>query len=364
MENKPQFLKVEGDQAHFLRIGQLVKDGLKNQPQNNLPHSHRKILFLPLLYFSFFALGLYFHSNAPAMVAAYACMGITGILMFLNLFHEATHGLLLRSKKANRLFLYLFDLMGPNSFIWIKRHNKLHHNYPNILGLDSDIEQSGPLQIFPHQHPEKYNRMQHIYVFLLYPLYLFNWIFIRDFRDFFQRGRVVDMFHPIQPVEYVKLFLFKGAYVGYTILLPIIIGVPVWQALISLMALTVTGSVFSLLVLLTPHVNAENEFPEILPGRKINSSWFIHQLTTTNDVSFGGWLPGSLMGNFHCHVAHHLFPNISYRHAPLVTQILEKYARENGLPYRRYGLIESLRLHYKLVKQNAVNAAEIFSGDL
>ncbi|MBC6490011.1 fatty acid desaturase family protein [Flavihumibacter stibioxidans] len=364
MENKPRFRKVDEDQAHFLRIGQLVKEKLNDLPENNHPHSAFKIFSFPAIYFIAYFLGLYYRFNAGVMISAYAVMGLTGIFLYLNLFHEATHGLLFRSKKSNRNFLNLFDLLGPNSFIWIKRHNKLHHNYPNVHGWDSDIEQSGPLQIFPHQAPEKYNKLQHLYVFLLYPLYLFNWIFIRDFRDFFQHNRVVSMFHPIPRTEYAKLFFFKTVYIGYTVLLPVWLGVPVWQALVSLIALTVAGSILALMVLLTPHVNVSNNFPVISPDGQINSSWFMHQLSTTNDIRFDNWASSCLMGNFHYHVVHHLFPNISYVYAPGVTEILERYSKENGLPYRRYGLLHSLRLHYRLVRQNAVNATEIFSEDL
>lgn len=364
MDNKPRFLKVEEDLGHFLRIGQLVKEQVKSLPEGNHQHTAFKIFSFPAFYFMVYLFGLQYRSNAWIMISAYAIMGIAGIFLYLNLFHEATHGLLFRNKKYNRYFLFLFDLVGPNSYIWIQRHNKLHHNYPNIRGWDSDVEQSGPLQIFPHQAPEKHNKLQHIYVFFLYPLYLFNWIFIRDFRDFFQQNRIVGKLHPIPRIEYVKLFFFKSVYIGYTILLPIWMGVSVWQAFVSLFVLTVTGSVLALMVLLTPHVNAGNNFPLLSPNGQVNSSWLMHQLTSTNDVSFDNWVSRNLMGNFHCHVVHHLFPNISYVHAPGVTEIIEKYSKANGLPYKRYGLKHSLGLHYKLVRQNAVRATEIFSEDL
>ena len=32
--------------------------------------------------------------------------------------------------------------MGANSYIWKIRHIRLHHNYPNVMGWDSDFEQS------------------------------------------------------------------------------------------------------------------------------------------------------------------------------------------------------------------------------
>lgn len=364
MISKPHFHKTEPDLEHFRNISLQVRQLLDGKNRHNHWSVRLKIILFPTMYFLFFAFALSHREDFLSYALAYSGMGLTGIFIFLNLFHEATHGLLFTSKTLNRLFLYFFDLLGPNSYIWINRHNRLHHNYPNLHGWDSDIEQSGPVRLVHHQPRKGSHHWQHYYVFLLYPLYIFNWIFIRDFRDYFQSGRIVGKLHSIPKAEYLKLFLFKILFIGYTFLLPISLGVPVLQAVLSVMLFTVSGSILALLVLLTPHANAGNEFPELGEDGQINSSWFRHQLNTTNDVYFNNWFARNIMGNFHCHVAHHLFPNISYVYAQDITDLVASYAREHALPYKRYSIWESLALHYKLIRQNAVGSFEVFAEDM
>ena len=101
--------------------------------------------------------------------------------------------------------------MGANSYIWKIRHIRLHHNYPNVMGWDSDIEQSDIARIFPHGSYSKMHKYQHIYLPLLYPFYLINWLLIRDFKDFFNK-KIIWKVTTISTVEYIKLFLFKVSF--------------------------------------------------------------------------------------------------------------------------------------------------------
>lgn len=73
------------------------------------------------------------------------------------------------SKKKNWI-LFLFNLVGANSYIWKKRHIESHHTYPNIDGWDTDIDQSGPIQVVPGQETKGVQRYQDKFVFFIYPL--------------------------------------------------------------------------------------------------------------------------------------------------------------------------------------------------
>ena len=113
--------------------------------------------------------------------------------------------------------------MGANSYIWKIRHIRLHHNYPNVMGWDSDIEQSEMARVFPHGDYSKMHKYQHIYLPFLYPFFLFNWLLIRDFKDFFNKKKVVWKVTSIPAIEYVKLFVFKAVFIFYTLFLPMLI---------------------------------------------------------------------------------------------------------------------------------------------
>src|SRR3546814_18536047 len=109
--------------------------------------------------------------------------------------------------KHNQRFMYVLELFGSNSWLWAKRHNALHHPYPNIQHWDTDIKQSDVVRIFPDSEYLSQHRYQHIYMFMLYPLYTLNWLFIRDFKDFFgTKDNYVKSILKIPRVEYYRFF--------------------------------------------------------------------------------------------------------------------------------------------------------------
>jgi len=61
---------------------------------------------------------------------------------------------------------------------------------------------------------------QHIYLPLLYPFYLANWLLVRDFKDFFNKKKAVRKLVEIQGVEYIKFFFFKALFFFYLVVLP------------------------------------------------------------------------------------------------------------------------------------------------
>jgi linoleoyl-CoA desaturase len=320
-------------------------------------------LLMPLAFLGLYLSALVMADTPAAFIACYTGMGIVSVLMFINLIHDGVHNHIFKKEVHNQAYLLLFDLIGGNSFIWKKRHLLLHHKFPNVAGFDADIEQSGPVKIFPHLKTNPIHRYQHLFVFLLYPLFLFNWIFIRDFRDFFSKKRLIRKFCKIPVWEYVKLFFFKGLFFGYIILLPIFLGVPVAQVFIGLGLLLFVGSVVAMLSLLTPHANSANSFPVADTRGRLPITWLEHQFNTTNDLKADTWFTRNLMGNFNYHLAHHLFPQVHSAYAREVTECIQQFAISQGFPYKKYSLGTCLKLHYKLIRQNA-GILEIFEEDM
>lgn len=319
-----------------------------------------KVILFPILYVALYFLTLTTFSNLPLYYLGYCTMGIFIVIIFLNSIHELSHEVVFENKMTNRLFLYFFDVLGANSFIWKQRHQLMHHNYPNIQGWDTDVEQSNMFKIYPDAPHTKFHNIQHYLMFLLYPLYLFNWLLIRDFKDFFKKDSTIKKAIEIPTIEYVKLFAFKLFYVFYMFVVPVyFFKIPFIFAFTAFILHTFVTSVFALLVLLPPHANLENEFPKV-DNMQIPVSWLDHQLMTTIDISTHNWFISFFMGNFNYHVAHHIMPSVSYSKMGIATQVIEDYAREHQLPYKKCTLWEALVSHYKLVKRNSIKPTTIF----
>ena len=351
---------------HYLLYRELhrsVQERLSALPPGRELTKRVLALLMPLTFAVLYLLAMLYASNPLIFIGCYAAMGIVSVLMFINLIHDGVHNHIFRRPSHNRAYLILFDLIGGNSFIWKKRHLLLHHKYPNVAGYDADIEQSGPIKIFPHVKSRPIHRYQHWFVFLLYPLFLFNWIFIRDFKDFFSRKQLIRKFTTIPRSEYLKLFIFKGIFVSYIILIPAILGTPILQVLLAMGCLMFVGSVIAMLALLTPHANSANSFPKSDTDGKLPLSWLDHQFNTTNDLKADNWMSRNLMGNFNYHLAHHLFPQVHSAYAPEVTECIYEFARKYGFPYKAFNLMTCLKLHYKLVRQNA-GVLDIFEDDM
>ena len=314
-----------------------------------------KAIFFPLAYFFIYTSALVWGHDIKIFYACYFLMGLFLVFIFLNVIHDAVHGSIFKSNEANRMYFHLFDLMGANSFIWQLRHVRFHHNYPNVNGWDTDLEQSNIARVFPDADYLPLHKYQHIYLPLLYPFYLPNWLLIRDFKDFFNKKKPVHKLVKIPAMEYVKLFFFKLVFLFYMIFIPKIILDITWlQGIIAFAIFLLTASIFSLAVLLSPHANTTSHFPLPDKNNRLPDSWMMHMMLTTNDITHNNFFTRFFMGCFNFHVAHHLFPNVNHLYYPGITACLKQYARRYDLPYREYSLFTSLKNHYMLLKQNRV----------
>jgi linoleoyl-CoA desaturase len=351
---KPRYSK-SGNEAIFQQLRQEVYYLVEQLESKRRGSILLKAILFPALYIITYITIFIAGMHTWAFYACYFLLGVLLVMIFLNIIHDAVHGTIFNSKKLNDWYVYLFDCMGANSYVWKLRHIRFHHNYPNVNGWDTDVEQSPLARIFPTGHVLAFHKYQHIYLPLLYPFYLFNWLLVRDFKDFFNKKRTLWKMVTIPRIEYMKLFVFKGIFLFYLIVLPkIILGISWVQAMAGFVVMLFTASIFSLMVLLSPHANDSSEFPVPDKDNALPHSWMMHMLKTTNDVTNNNWFTRFFMGCFNFHIAHHLFPNINHVYYPEVTGLLKQYAHTYGLPYRSFSLGVSLGKHYRLLKENGV----------
>lgn len=355
---KPSYLKNTEDTKLFNELRKKVNQRLENIPENRDLYIQMKAVLLPLVYIGFYAFAVLNAEKTGLYISGFILMGVTLVLIYLNLIHEAAHNNIFKSKRLNSLVLQIFDFVGANSYIWKKRHIVSHHAYPNVDGWDTDIEQSGLLLIVPWIKAIGVQKYQHLFFFLVYPLYLFNWMFIRDFRDFFDKERVILKTQGAIPtIEKVKMVAFKLFYFFYQIAVPVIFfKVSVGLALGAWVLQVITASVFALFVLLPLHPLPDNAFPKLDEKNGLPFSWLNHQFEVTNDLKENNWFVRNVLGNFNFHVAHHLFPNYSYLYYNEITDEIEKFAREHNLAYKRFPIFTALGKHVDLLRQNANNA--------
>ncbi|MBK1894250.1 fatty acid desaturase family protein [Chryseobacterium paridis] len=355
---KPSYLKSTEDLKLFNELRKKVNQRVENITENRDIYIQIKAVLLPIVYIGLYVFALLNVEKSWIYISSFVLMGITLVIIYLNLIHEAAHNNIFKSKRLNGWVLQIFDFVGANSYIWKKRHIASHHAYPNVDGWDTDIEQSGLLLIVPWIKAKGVQKYQHLFFFLVYPLYLFNWMFIRDFRDFFDNERVILKTQGSIPViEKVKMVTYKLFYFFYQIIVPVIFfKASIGLALGAWFLQVITASIFALFVLLPLHPLPDNAFPRLDEKNGLPSSWLRHQMEVTNDLANNNWMVRNVLGNFNFHVAHHLFPNYSYMYYNEITEEIEEFAKENGLAYKKFPIFTALGKHVDLLRQNANNA--------
>src|SRR5687767_7104483 len=237
MNSKITYSKNESSEYHYKKLRSLVNERLKELPSAKKKNIQLLAIILPSLYVLTYFTALSQIDDIPTFYAMYMLMGVILVLTFLSVIHETVHGNLSSSSIATKGIMCFMDLSGANSYIWRKRHVTMHHNFPNISGWDTDIQQAGIIKIYPHGKPTGFQRYQHLFFFFLYPLYLLNWVFIRDLKDFFSEDRLIQKTVKIPPAERIRMLIFKAIYICYILLVPIILGLPVVHAFLALISM-------------------------------------------------------------------------------------------------------------------------------
>ncbi|NAS91564.1 fatty acid desaturase family protein, partial [Pseudomonas syringae] len=138
-------------------------------------------LLLTMLCGAFYVLSLT-QPTAWGFVAGYSIFVLTGMLLNVMVFHDATHNTFFRAPWANRLVGRLMTLpLGIDPDYWRIRHVQFHHAYANVEHYDLDTEENGVLRQSPFQDWRGHMRYQHLYwpliaaISLPYIAWIFDW---------------------------------------------------------------------------------------------------------------------------------------------------------------------------------------------
>jgi linoleoyl-CoA desaturase len=118
------------------------------------------VLFLVAL--ALYAFILFFSLPVWVIVALSCVLGLTSACIGFNVMHDANHGSYSSSERLNSLLGLSLNALGGNSFIWKFKHNIIHHTYPNVDGVDDDINKSPFIRMCSTQPWVPAHRIQHI----------------------------------------------------------------------------------------------------------------------------------------------------------------------------------------------------------
>ncbi|MFN8354493.1 MAG: fatty acid desaturase [Spirosomataceae bacterium] len=271
------------------------------------------------------------------------------LFILLNIAHDANHGAIFKNKILKKIMPYSFDLCGVNSYMWRQLHHAQHHNCMNIDGEDETLVARKLFRFSKKTNPRFIHQFQHFYFLLFYGLFTADWVFFKDFECFFfpHTQYLRQKNHP--PVAYHSLFIGKSLYIGYMIILPIIIfNYSFWLMLFTFIISHFLIGIIGGTVIQITHPLSEADFPE---SKKEYQDFARFVFATTADYSINSKIADWFFGGLHLHVAHHLCPNVCHVHYKELTKIIAETSARYRVKYRvNRTMFDAVKDHYMHLK--------------
>lgn len=356
----PRFRFNSDHQSEFgLRVRKRVQEYFEDTGQSCYANWEIAVKSLVFLVLALACYGLILSGwFGPWMLLLLACgYGFFSLILNINAAHDAAHDALTPNRTFNRFVqTFCFILLGADSYLWRQRHIKSHHTFTNVVGGDYDLESNLFLRLSPDQPRRPYHRYQHLYAPFLFVLADIGTVLFKDFHYLFMKrfGNWANICHP--PSVYVGFILGKLCYFGIVIVTPILVlDIEWWQVIVGWLAMTFVSSAFFVYLLIGSHYAMETVFPQARSDGLIDHDQAVHAMVTSLDWSPYSRTANLLFGGLNCHAAHHLFPSVHHRHCIAITRIIERTARECGVPYNVTTLPRMVASHFRFLKTLALS---------
>lgn len=312
----------------------------------------------------FFKIGLYFGSvllfyalmltstSLTTFYLFYLLMALAVLLTAFNVSHDASHGVAVKSKFWNRILFQLsFNLQGNNAYVWGKNHTESHHLYTNIEGSDIDVLNNPLVRMTETQPLKWFHKYQYLYTPVLYLLYSLNWFLFRESMMLFNRtSRTIQI--EIPKKEVATLIFFKLFYIGYMIVLPIVLLPYGWQnVLLAFLLNHFMVSIIFTAVLGVSHLSDFVIHPLPDETGKVSMSWAKLQMGTSVDYNVDSKFLNWTLGGFNAHALHHILPHVCHVHYLDIAPIFRRLAKKHGLVYMEMTYGQALSSHVRFLKK-------------
>ncbi|MDQ5931222.1 MAG: linoleoyl-CoA desaturase [Patescibacteria group bacterium] len=291
--------------------------------QNNISKKGNWKLYFKSAFFFFgfwFIWYLLVYTNLHILIKIFLCpleawfaSGIGFCIM-----HDGNHGAFSKYELVNKSAGATSECLGVSCGIWKTKHNIVHHDGVNVLGVDEDVE-ARPLLCL-HEGQKRYwiHKYQHWYWPFAYSLLYIIWP-LKDFFKYFS-GKVMGTRLRFKIADHILFWTGKIFFAFMIVVIPINeIGFEHWVIGFLLFAMPLG---FLLSVVFQPaHIVRGVKSSMIEEAHDGDSTE--HQLTHTAnfapDNQFITWWTGGL--NYQ--IDHHVFRKVSHVHYPVIHKIIK-----------------------------------------
>lgn len=320
--------------SHYTELLKRIKSaGLLNK----VPSFYVKRLFV----ITIIALGLWgatylvsTSNNFLVTLIAFPLLALQGVMaaQYGFIAHEASHRQVFKNNHTNdnmgRILANLFA--GLSYGFWMNKHNR-HHNKPNQIGYDPDIDIA--VLSFTSESLESkkgFSKVLSKNQGWLFPFLLTMTGFHLLFDSFIALGRKdKDRRLNHRFAEFMMMIIRQSAPVIILFLLfpPLTAGL-LWLTMFMSFGLFMGGA-------FAPN---HKGMPLVPKDSKID--FFQRQVLTSRNIR-STWLTDNLMGGLNFQVEHHLFPSMARPNLNAAHKIVVAYCKEKSVPFVETGLFQS-----------------------
>ena len=309
-----------------------------------------RFLFKALTFLAWFLLSyvaLMFWAQSWWLVGLCAIsLGLAQAGIGFSVMHDGGHGAAFKQRWASRLAAYSLDFIGGSSELWVFKHNVLHHQYPNVDGIDHDIIVEPWLRLTPSQKHHGFHRAQHLYFPLAYAALAMKWLLHDDFRTLIKRRLGSMKTPPIRRGKIAEILAWKLFAMGWALALPIALHGVVWTLVVFVLWAAVSGITLASVFQLAHSVESTEITPLPPDGERLGRTWAQQQLASTMNFAPNNPIVTWYVGGLNFQIEHHLFPRISHVHYPAIAPIVREVCAELDVPYHTRDTVwQAMRSH-------------------
>ena len=267
-------------------------------------------------------------------------------LAFLG--HEASHRQVLNSGPANDRVGWVLAVVfvGISYSWWMNKHNR-HHQNPNKLGKDPDIE----IDTFSFVEESAatrrglmawFTRRQGLFFFPLLLLEGLN-LHLKSVQSLWLNRQVKGRRRELATLG-VRFALYLTA---------------VFLVLPLGMAFAFLGVQLAVFGLYMGASFAPNHIGMPIVPREAKLDFFGKQVRTSRNVA-GGWWATALMGGLNYQIEHHLFPSMPRPHLSAARRLVREHCRVHDVPYAETNLITAWGIVIRYLNQVGLAARDSF----
>lgn len=234
-----------------------------------------------------------------------------------------------------------------NPMLWQHQHTFAHHSHTNSFSNDPDLHHFGTfLRVHRRFRQSNVYKLQSnlIFVFFAYTFVVFGTCFWIPW-GMIQEGSLYGMVQwsdRQRPWRAIGMFLHLIAYAFIIFIVPFVSHANAILASTAIVIHVATSGLLFAIFSQINHINEASLDPDQFMKRhklrdpKLNNSWAVHQVETSNNFCPVSILWHILSNGLNLQIEHHLFPSLNHCHLHRIQPTVEAVCKEYGICYKSY----------------------------